>query len=476
MGEANILVVEDEALVALSLQRKLRNLGYRVCGVVDAGEAAVQQAEELRPDLVLMDIMLAGEMNGTAAAEQIWSRFKIPVVYLTALSDEQTLQRAKIAEPFGYLLKPFEDRDLRAAIEVALYKHQMERKLMERENWLSTTLTSIGDAVIAADVHGRVTFMNPVAEELTGWRTEEALGKSVTQVFNIVNEETRIPASNPVTQATLEGVVMGLSNHTLLIAKDGTEKPIDDSAAPIEDAQGNIIGVVLVFRDVTERKRSEQQIRASLREKEILLKEIYHRVKNNLQVISSLLNLQSARVLDQEAVKAFRESQQRVRSIALIHEKLYQSDNLAQVNLANYIRDLAAFAFQSLDSTQGAIRLIVQAENIFFNIDTAIPCGLILNELISNALKHAFPGGRRGELRIELFQSPDRRFTLVVSDNGIGIPADIDPRCTDTLGLQLVMSLVDQLRGTLDVYRDGGTTFKITFSDVQPHISEGATT
>jgi len=169
MGKAQILIVEDERIVAHDIEKSLRNLGFDVCASVPSGEEALEKAEGQRPDLVLMDIMLKGDMNGIEAAEQIRSRFNIPVVYLTAYADEEVLERAKITEPFGYIIKPFEERELGSAIKMALYKHKMERKLKESEEWFSTTLKSIGDAVITTDKEGRVTFMNPVAESLTGW-------------------------------------------------------------------------------------------------------------------------------------------------------------------------------------------------------------------------------------------------------------------------------------------------------------------
>jgi|Deesub1362A_J573_1020465.scaffolds.fasta_scaffold00013_17 diguanylate cyclase (GGDEF)-like protein/PAS domain S-box-containing protein len=263
MEEVRILIVEDEGIVAKDIQNRLKKLGYSVAGIVASGEDAVKKAEETRPDLVLMDIKLKGEMNGIGAAEQIRKKFDIPVIYLTAYADEDTIERAKVTEPFGYMLKPFEERELRSNIEMALYKHKMEKRLRESKQWLATTLKSIGDAVIATDEKGCVAFMNPVAESLTGWKQEEAIGKKLTEVFNIINEKTRALAENPVERVLREGVVVGLANHTVLIARDGREIPIDDSAAPIKDDKGNITGVVLVFRDISERKEMTEAFRES---------------------------------------------------------------------------------------------------------------------------------------------------------------------------------------------------------------------
>ncbi|MCP4591300.1 MAG: PAS domain S-box protein, partial [bacterium] len=218
---------------------------------VVSGEEAVRQAGELQPDLVLMDIKLQGEMDGIEAAGQIQTRFDIPVIYITALSDAAPVQRAKITEPFGYVIKPVDTRELHATVEMALHRHRLETRLKESERWLDTTLRSIGDGVIATDEQGRVAFMNPVAEELTGWKQAEAVGRDLTEVFRIVNEATGEAAENPAARVLREGVVVGLANHTLLIRKDGARIPIDDSGAPIRDDDGTITGVALVFRDIT---------------------------------------------------------------------------------------------------------------------------------------------------------------------------------------------------------------------------------
>ncbi|MGE5657267.1 MAG: EAL domain-containing protein [Actinomycetota bacterium] len=260
MRPAKILVVEDEYIVAIDIQISLIKLGYDVPETVDSGEAALEKVLELQPDLVIMDIYLSGEMDGIEAARQISESLNVPIVYLTAYADEATLARAKLTAPFGYILKPFEERELRTAIEIALYKHESEQRLREKQQWLSTILKSIGDAVIANDIEGNITFMNPVAETLTGWKQEEAIGQAITQVFNIVDENYHQPIESPVVAALRQGITVGLPEHTLLLAKNGVEKPIDDSAAPIKDESGSIKGVVLIFRDITEKKQAQAEL------------------------------------------------------------------------------------------------------------------------------------------------------------------------------------------------------------------------
>lgn len=261
MKPTRILIVEDETIVALDIQDRVSDLGYKVAGVADRGDEALALVASTQPDLVLMDIRLKGRMDGIEAAEEIRQRWRIPVVFLTAFSEDSTLQRAKVTEPFGYLIKPFEDREIQAAIEMALYKHQAEQRLRESERRYATTLRSIGDGVIATDSQGRVTFMNPVAERLTGWSQSEANGRPLSEVFKIANEQTRVVAEDPVAKVMREMKAVGFANHTILIRRDGLEIPIDDCAAPIMDDLDQLIGTVLVFQDVTERRLKDAELR-----------------------------------------------------------------------------------------------------------------------------------------------------------------------------------------------------------------------
>ncbi|MEH2208622.1 MAG: EAL domain-containing protein [Nostoc sp.] len=255
MNPVNILVVEDEIIVAMDIQSRLRKFGYSVMGLADSGEEAIRKAADDSLDLVLMDIHLKGKMDGVEAAQIIHNLFDIPVIYLTANADESTLNRAKVTEPFGYILKPFKEKELKFTIEITLSKHQTEKKIKQNEQWLTTVLKSIGDAVITSDESGTVTFMNPIAEVLTGWNYADAFGKEATEVFNIAHQKTRIVIESPVKQVLQSGVTVGLPEQTILIAKNGTEIPIDDSVAPIKDDNGNITGAVLVFQDITERNQ-----------------------------------------------------------------------------------------------------------------------------------------------------------------------------------------------------------------------------
>ncbi|MEE9401297.1 MAG: histidine kinase dimerization/phosphoacceptor domain -containing protein, partial [Dehalococcoidia bacterium] len=236
-----------------------------------------------------------------------------------------------------------------------------------------------------------------------------------------------------------------------------------------EKKDGKAVRLVGILQDITERKQAEEEIKASLKEKELLLKEIHHRVKNNLQVVSSLLYLQSEHIKDEQSLATIAESQNRIKSMALVHEQLYQSEGLARVDFAEYIRNLATYLLRSYGVNPDAITLKIDADDVSLDIDTAIPCGLIINELVSNSLKHAFPAGkargdRESEIRIGL-RAHDNKLTLVVSDNGVGLPGDLDFRNTESLGLHLVNTLTRQVEGTIELDRSGGTAFQITFAE-----------
>jgi diguanylate cyclase (GGDEF)-like protein/PAS domain S-box-containing protein len=260
MERVRILIVEDEGLIARDIENMVKNAGYEVCGVAQSGEEAIEKAESFQPDLILMDIILPGEMDGVEAAEIIRDRCGLPVIYLTAHTDETTLQRAKLTEPLGYTLKPVEPKELMTVIEVALYKHKMETKLREREEWLGTILQSIGEGVVATDRAGNITFMNPVAEKLTGWRQQESINKPLTSVLHLIDEEDGklIRISIP---ELLSGQVRNPLNGTVQIVNYEEKVPVELNATLIRDAKDGASGLVLVFYDLTERKRYEERLR-----------------------------------------------------------------------------------------------------------------------------------------------------------------------------------------------------------------------
>ncbi|MEQ8540217.1 MAG: ATP-binding protein [Coleofasciculus sp. D1-CHI-01] len=475
MVKAKILVVEDERVVALSIQNRLESLGYIVTANVTSAEAAIAGISQNPPDLVLMDIRLKGKIDGIEAAAQMRQQFQLPVVYLTAYNDEETLERAKLTEPYGYLLKPFESKDLATTIEVALYKHKMEQQLREREQWLATTLKSIGDAVITTDPQQAITFMNPVAEALTKWTQQDALGQDLNQIFLTINETTREAIPNPVTVSLQTGKTVTIENHTLLIDKEGEEIPIDDSAAPIKNDSEQILGAVLVFHDVIEqqqiqallkrtnadleqrvaestaqlrqqnqqleaeiarRQQLEEELRVALaRERELsqlksrIVATVSHEYRTPLTTILSsteMLQRYSDRLTPEKKQTHFQRVKQSVEHLTnLVNDMIFieQAEtqalefNPTLVNVEEIVGEVIE-AVRPKFTEKHRLNLICPSE-----CDRVLDGNLlrlILDNLLSNAIKYSPEGGL-----IEVELTPQaQEIRLRVSDEGIGIPPD----------------------------------------------------
>ena len=252
MQQSNVLIVEDEQIVATELREILMGLGYRAVAAVSTGSEALTRTEETHPDLILMDIRIKGEMDGIETAGKITARWDIPIIYVTAHADQETLRRAKVTEPMGYVLKPFSERELQIAIEMAIYKHGMERKLKEERQRLSAMLDSIGDAVIATDANGLVTLFNQAASALTGLTEAEALGRDIATVLSMVDEGTRSRVGNRVTKIAESGSDMMTAHYaSIIIARSGKVVPIDGTTSHIVDENGARRGTIFAFRDVT---------------------------------------------------------------------------------------------------------------------------------------------------------------------------------------------------------------------------------
>jgi two-component sensor histidine kinase len=315
------------------------------------------------------------------------------------------------------------------------------------------------EAPAAGPAFGPAEYARAVLNILEDFAAEkERLQTAQKAVLNILDdfhaEKLRLEATQRAILNVLED--FGVEKRRLEATQSAVLNILDDLG--VEKARLEEIRLELM--------QSERAIRASLGEKEILLREIHHRVKNNLQVTSSLLKLQSASIHDPRVLELFAESQNRIRSMALVHEKLYQSSELARVDVADYARSLGALLFRSFGVLDGRIGFTVDAADVFVSIETAVPCGLILNELVSNCLKHAFPGDRGGAVVVTVRTTGNGSGTLVVADDGAGLPPGLDLEQTETLGLQLVRTLVRQLRGTLAVSGGPGTEVRIGFEEV----------
>jgi PAS domain S-box-containing protein len=359
-------------------------------------------------------------------------------------------------------LSPVKGR-ARTAVAVAI-RDVTDRKRAEGK--FRALVEAAPDATVIVDPRGSITLVNSQTERVFGYPRAELIGQPVEVLLPTRFREKHIPnraryASDPKVRP------MGLGLELLGRRKDGTEFPVEISLSPLQTEEGMLFSAAI--RDITDRKRADEKVRASLQEKEVLLKEIHHRVKNNLQVTSSMLKLQSAYIQDSVARETFIESQNRIRSMALVHEKLYRSSELSRIDVADYAMDLAGLLFRSFGADRDRIALeLVTADPVYLSIESAVPCGLILNELLSNCLKHAFPGDRRGTITIEITENADHHLTLSIRDDGVGLPPQLNIEQAETLGLELVKTLAEQLQAWLEVDRENGTEVRVHFAEERP--------
>ncbi len=576
---ARILLVEDEFIVARDIQRRLELLGYEVIGSVSTGDEAVQKTLELNPDLVFIDIALRGSMNGIQAAQTILARSDVAVVFATANSDRETLERAKEVSPSGFVLKPFDDKEIKLTIDAALSRSAAERALRESEarfaalfegsavglllvsnvvlecnqeacvllgvekkdiigctipqlspdrqpdgrpstaaaaghleealagprqtlSWtfrnaegglidavvnlqrvtlhgrsivqvsilrcprpavpgdlsarLAAIVESSEDAIFMKSLDGTILSWNEGAEQVYGYPAMEAVGKPVAMLLPSGKKDEvsgilrRLKAGERVQHFLTERV-----------RKDGRKLDVSVTISPVRDGAGVIVAASTIARDVTEQKKASEVTQQALREKEFLLRELNHRTKNNLQIISSLLNMQAQAGGNREFRELVRQSQDRLRAMSLIHARLCESGDAKMVEFGEYVRGLVS----DLAHTYGTarVRLCADAEKADLAVETAMSCGLIINELVTNAFKHAFPGERSGEISVKFRALPEGRFELSVIDNGIGMPEKPGSGRPASLGMGLVSTLVDQIGGSMTVERREGTTVRIAF-------------
>ncbi len=325
------------------------------------------------------------------------------------------------------------------------------------------------DSIIIVNTHGDILLLNSQAEKMFGYNKDELIGRPIETLIPERFREAHIRhRKDYYAVPRIRPMASGLD--ILCRRKDGSEFPSEISLSPMESEEGLV--VISDIRDISDRRQTEDKIRTSLKEKEVLLREVYHRVKNNMQVISSLLNLQSGYVHDKKITEIFKESQNRIRSMALVHEKLYQSRNLAGIDYDDYVKDLVNSLFRFYEDKACKISVNTKVEDVSLSLDSAIPCGLIINELVSNSIKHAFPedlrrGDRRCEIRIMLRPVGQDLLELVVGDNGIGMPAYLDLNKVETLGLRLVNILTKQLQGSIELEGKEGTEFRVRFKDMR---------
>lgn len=349
-----------------------------------------------------------------------------------------------------------------ATFEDVTERKRAEAAVLEQEARLRAIVDHAVDGIITIDARGSIESFNPAAERLFGYRAEEVRGQNV-KILMPEPYQSEHDGYLARYHRTGEAKIIGIGREVVGRRKNGSTFPLDLAVSEMRLGDRRLF--TGITRDITERKRDEAHMKASLQEKDVLLKEIHHRVKNNLQIVSTLLDLQSEHTQDRQALEMFKESQGRVRSMALIHERLYRSQDLARVDFAEYVRSLADVLYRTYKVSGDEIVLDVDVHTHVpsLPLDIAIPCGLLLNELLSNCFKHAFKDAEQGNIRVTLHPSGADTSILTVADNGVGFPPGLDFRHTTSFGLQLVNILVEQLKGTIELGNNRETSLTITF-------------
>lgn len=462
------LIVEDSPEQAQLVIHELTLGGYELVYVrVDTAEAMIAALERQAWDIVLSDHYMPGFSSMDALDILQSKELDLPFIIVSGHISEEEAVAAMKAGAHDYVIKGKLAR-LVPAVERELKDAEERRKRKQSEVLYHSLVENLPQNVFCKDASGRFTFANQRFCRALGKPLAEIIGKTD---FDLFPAELARKHEQDDTQLLQTGQMFEtVEEHQ---TPGGEKIYVEVIKTPLCDARGKVVGLQGIYTDITERKRAEAAIHASLEEKIVLLKEVHHRVKNNLQIVISLLRLQAVRTKNPEALSTLQETGNRIHSMALLHETLYRSQSLAHVNFADYMESLCSHLFRSHAEKAVRIRLERRLQSVSVDLDRAVLCGLVVNELVSNALKHAFPDDRAGRIAVELQTTPQEQILLKVADDGVGLPWGLNLRQTTTLGHQLVFMLTEKLRGTLEVTRDRGTAFSISFPSKPPEEHPG---
>lgn len=498
MSVNRILVLEDDACIATDIQQRLERLGYSACEVVHSRETLLVRVETFCPDLVIMSMSEQTDMARHESTRRLFEQLQIPILYSTMHADPMALQSLTHKEPFCYVRTPLDDQDLHRTITMALYRHQTEIKLRKMERWLAATLNSVGDAVLATDIDGCVTYLNHSAEVLTGWTLIEATNRHVSEIFKMLRGDGHTPVENPVSKVLQEGVILELAEGTLLQRKDGATLAIDDSAAPIRDEEEQIIGVVIIFRDVSAHRRFEQQLREAQKLDSVgqLAGGIAHDFNNLLTVIngSCSLLLKSMASDDPQKTRVEMIKEAGDRAAVLTHQLLAFGRRQVLVPKTLNLNDVVANMTLLLREVIGEdieLLTVLETTAVYVKVDSGQIEQVIMNLVVNS--RDAMPRGGKLTIttkNVEIHGQEARAdhdgidrpsVMLAVSDTGEGMEADTQSHVYDPffttkavgkgtgLGLSMIHGIVMQSGGRIACSSEigKGTTFRIYFPRVK---------
>lgn len=461
-----VLIAEDNADMSAFL-RSVIGSSYRVATAYD-GERALAMAEELRPDLLVVDLMMP-VMDGEALVGELRSRLKdadFPVIILSAKADEESRLRLLAKGVQDYLAKPFEAEELLARIANLLKDRQKARRILrESENRYRLLAENIADVIWVLDLGTlRFRYVSPSVARLRGIDADEALEEELSTAFT-PESARRLAELLPERFAEfLRGSSRSYTDRLEQPRRGGGGVWTETTTRFMRNPETERVEVYGVSRDIGERMAAEERIRKDMEEREILLRELSHRTKNNMNVIISMLSLRAGVTANEETSRLFREIESKIRTMALVHQKLYQSKDLAAIDLRDYLREIVALIATSNGELSERVAVELSAPPLRASIDIAIPCGLVLNELLANSFRHAFPDGRRGRIHISVEAAGDNSLEIRYADDGVGLAPDFDPGSLSTLGLKTTIMIVEhQLSGTFAMEDGKGFSCLIRF-------------
>lgn len=460
MTARHILVIEDDGVAQLLLRKHLTKMGFATVDIVDNGEAALEHARTKKYNLCLADIWIKGDIDGIETVRRLHSIQEMPVIYLTASSDKETFSRALETKHFGFMVKPYDKKTLYETIERALNAQSQVKSLKdnESEQLLDLFFESANVGIYVTDKSGKVIKVNKAYCKRYGYGESELIGYYFTKVLP---EKMRAQADE-LHHRYISGETEVGAGEWQVQCKDGTIKDTYVTAARMETKDGRVFKITTVT-DITEKKRYTRQLERTIQEKEQLIREVHHRVKNNLNVVSGLLALQAEKVEDDPKIhQLFVESINRIKTLSIVHEKLYKKDNLAFIAFDQYVENLAQGLFDTYLDLDQEVDLKLELSPLELNLDQAISAGLIINEVISNSLKYAFPNGKKGQVSVSLTEHDDT-IQVYIKDNGIGLPPNFKVEDSPSLGMQLVHTLSKQLDASMKLSSDDGVTVQLEF-------------
>ncbi len=505
MANEQILVVEDENLVAMNISERLRRIGYVVPQAVASGAEAIKHASERRPDLVLMDIRLKDGIDGVEAAAHIRENLDIPVIFLTAFSDAELVERAKLTEPYGYILKPFQARELHTSIVMALFKHRNDRKIRRTNVALRSTLDRLGEAVITTDNGGNVTYLNPAASDLTGWSDSEALGKRLSEVLRIIDFQTRQILQHPAVRSLRKGTFIESRSQSILLTRDGSHLPIDDYAATLDGPDGSNDGLVVTFHDNSRLIESEQlqeewrQVAERAQQlKTELLTNLNQEIREPLHIIQSYTNLIQdlfGQELDPKYGRYLLHIREAGRSLL---ETLNKIVDLSRLHVETFpIRARELNIDELVSACVEAVRERAERKNLNLELDLKSEGGRIYADMyairsaISHVLDNAVKYTDAGKIKVATGFIEDNRIAVFISDTGIGIANEHLPQIFEEfsrfpeyhkrnegigLGLALTKRFVEHSNGSITVRSqpNSGTNITLSFPRMEPGEKSGS--